>query len=78
MTECADGYDSSDHFHFADLDDGNYMPSGFFGQVAVLRHQNTANYVFVDGHVERLNWNLVKQQLNLTGSRFVNQSGRTD
>src|SRR6185369_3475684 len=72
MAECADGYVSSDHFHFADPDDGNYTPGGFFGQVGVLRHQNTANYVFVDGHAERLNWNHVKQQLNSTGSRFVN------
>jgi prepilin-type N-terminal cleavage/methylation domain-containing protein/prepilin-type processing-associated H-X9-DG protein len=76
MTECADGYVSSDHFHFADPDDGNYTPGGFFGQVGVLRHQNTANYVFVDGHAERLNWNHVKQQLNSTGSRFVNPAGK--
>jgi len=76
MSECADAYVGSDHFHFTDPDDGDYTPSGFFGQIAVLRHQNTAHYVFVDGHVERMNWTLVKQQLNLAGSRFVNPAGK--
>jgi prepilin-type N-terminal cleavage/methylation domain-containing protein/prepilin-type processing-associated H-X9-DG protein len=75
MGECADGYVSSDHFHFADPDDGGYSPASFIGQVAVQRHLNTANYVFVDGHVERLNWNLTKPKLTTPGSRFVNPAG---
>jgi prepilin-type N-terminal cleavage/methylation domain-containing protein/prepilin-type processing-associated H-X9-DG protein len=76
MTECADGYASSDHFHFGDPDDGDYSTNGFPTQVAVKRHLTTANYLLVDGHVEPLNWNIVKQKLNQTGSRFVNPAGK--
>jgi prepilin-type processing-associated H-X9-DG protein len=76
MAECADGYDKSDHFHFADPDDGGYSPSIFAGEVAVRRHQETANYLFVDGHVERRSWNSVKTILTQTGSRFVNPGGQ--
>jgi prepilin-type processing-associated H-X9-DG protein len=75
MSECADGYVSSDHFHFGDPDEGGYTPSSFAGQVAVQRHLNAANYVFVDGHVERLSWNLVKPKLTTPGLRFVNPAG---
>jgi len=71
MAECADGYANSDHFHFADPMDGDYSQAGFAAEVAAKRHQNMANYLFVDGHVERLNWALVKRNLTLTGSRFV-------
>jgi len=75
MTECHDAYASSDHFHFADPDDGGYDPSAFAAQVSVKRHFERANYVFVDGHVEQLNWNAVKLKLTETGSRFVNPAG---
>ena len=78
MTECADGYANSDHFHFAP-DDGDYSPNSFgapvTGQVAVRRHQHTANYLFAEGHVERLNWSAVKPLLTEPGSRFVNPAG---
>jgi prepilin-type N-terminal cleavage/methylation domain-containing protein/prepilin-type processing-associated H-X9-DG protein len=72
MAECADGYANSDHFHFADPDDGDYSPTGFASEVEVKRHQNAANYLFVDGHVERLSWSLVKLTLTEAGSHFVN------
>ena len=75
MAECHETYTSSDHFHFADPDDGDYSPAGFAAQVSVLRHQNSANYLFVDGHVERLAWYAVKNQLG-SGSRFVNPVGK--
>jgi prepilin-type N-terminal cleavage/methylation domain-containing protein/prepilin-type processing-associated H-X9-DG protein len=76
LAECADGYASSDHFHFADPDDGDYSTNGFPKQVEVKRHLTTANYLFVDGHVEQLTWIIVKQRLNQTGSRFVNPAGK--
>ena len=76
MAECADGYANSDHFHFADPEDGDYSPTGFAAEIAARRHQNTANYLFVDGHVERLNWSVTKTILTETGSRFVNPAGR--
>ena len=80
MAECADGYANSDHFHFADPDDGDYSPNGFGGettaQVAVRRHLNSANYLFVDWHVERLSWNRVKPRLTAQGSQFVDPAGK--
>jgi prepilin-type processing-associated H-X9-DG protein len=76
MAEAAVSYAGSDHFHFADPDDGDYSPAGFASAVEVKRHQNSANYLFVDGHVERRNWTSVKPILTQTGSRFVNPAGR--
>ena len=75
MAESAKDYAGTDHFHFADPDDGGYAPAQFAAAVDVRRHQNTANYLFVDGHVERRNWNSVKPILIQTGSRFVNPAG---
>lgn len=76
MAECADDNANSDHFHFADAEDGDYSPTGFATLIAVQRHLSTANYLFVDGHVERLTWNVVKSKLNKIGSRFVNPAGQ--
>jgi prepilin-type N-terminal cleavage/methylation domain-containing protein/prepilin-type processing-associated H-X9-DG protein len=75
MGECANGYAGSDHFHFADPVDGDYSPPGFESELAVTRHLNAACYLFVDGHVERLNWVILKPKLTRTGSRFVNPAG---
>lgn len=75
MAECHDKYTGSDHFHFSDPDDDGYSPAAFSSQVAALRHQSSANYLFVDSHVERLTWTQVRSQLG-TGSRFVNPTGR--
>ncbi len=76
MAECGDRNANSDHFHFADPEDGDYSPPSFATAIAVQRHLKSANYLLVDGHVERLNWNLVKPKLNQTGSRFVNPAGK--
>jgi prepilin-type N-terminal cleavage/methylation domain-containing protein/prepilin-type processing-associated H-X9-DG protein len=75
LPECADKYTDSDHFHFADPDEGGYGPAAFLSQVAATRHQEAANYLFVDGHVERNVWIRVKPKLTERGSRFVNPSG---
>ena len=76
MLECADNYVNSDHFHFSDPEDFDYSPSAFAGQVAVFRHLGMANYLFVDGHAEKLSkgsaYKLVAQQ----GSRFLNPVGK--
>ena len=68
----------TDHFHFADVEDGggDYSPNGFKGEVDVRRHQNTATYLFVDGHVERLSWTVIQSKLNQSGSRLVNPAGK--
>ena len=76
MAECHDNYASSDHFHFADPDDGDYSTGGFTAQIAVQRHLHGANYLFVAGHVQFLKWSLLQTDMNRTGSRFVNPSGK--
>lgn len=76
MAEAATNSGSIDHFHFADPDEGDYSPNGFKAQVDVKRHQNSANYLFVDGHVERRSWTQLELNLkNQAGSRFVNPAG---
>ena len=75
LPECADAYTSSDHFHFADPDQWGYSPTAFPAQVAVARHQNGANYLFVDGHIEKQQWKIVKRKLPELGSHFVNPGG---
>ncbi|MBI5388568.1 MAG: prepilin-type N-terminal cleavage/methylation domain-containing protein [Verrucomicrobia bacterium] len=77
MAECADGYVNSDHFHFADADDGDFSPRGFATEIAVTRHLNAANYLFVDGHVERIPWHPLQSKLVQVGSRFVNPAGHS-
>jgi prepilin-type N-terminal cleavage/methylation domain-containing protein/prepilin-type processing-associated H-X9-DG protein len=66
----------SDHFHFADPFEGGYAPPFFSAQVEVERHKKSANYLFVDGHVERLSWNAVKPKLTQIGSTFVDPAGK--
>jgi prepilin-type processing-associated H-X9-DG protein len=75
LAECADAYVNLDHFHFSPANDGDYSPLAFSGQVAIRRHLSAANYLFVDGHAQLLNWNFVRSQLTPTGSRFVNPAG---
>ena len=77
MLECADNFPvSSDHFHFSDPEEFDYSPFAFASQVAVFRHMNMANYLFVDGHAEKISkasaYKLVGQQ----GSKFLNPVGR--
>ncbi|MGZ5544562.1 MAG: type II secretion system protein [Limisphaerales bacterium] len=75
MGECKTNYTGSDHFHFADPFDGGYAPPFFSAQVDVERHKDSANYLFVDTHVERLSWNAVKSKLTQVGSTFVDPAG---
>jgi prepilin-type N-terminal cleavage/methylation domain-containing protein/prepilin-type processing-associated H-X9-DG protein len=69
---------TTDHFHFTDpdADPPAYEPTPFFFAVTVKRHLDGANYLFVDGHVERLSWPQTKNLLNLPRSRFVNPAGK--
>jgi prepilin-type processing-associated H-X9-DG protein/prepilin-type N-terminal cleavage/methylation domain-containing protein len=75
MLECDNHYENSDHFHFADPDDGDYSASGFKAQISEDRHDGKANYLFVDFHVEALSWPSVRSELTKRGSRFVKPSG---
>lgn len=77
MLECADSYASSDHFHFNDPDDPfDYLPSSFRGQVAVFRHLNAANYLFVDSHAERISQRAANKLLTTQSSPFINPLGK--
>jgi prepilin-type N-terminal cleavage/methylation domain-containing protein/prepilin-type processing-associated H-X9-DG protein len=77
MLECADNYTSSDHFHFNDPDDPfNYTPTSFKAQVAVFRHLNGANYLFVDTHAERILQPAVNKLVTTQNSRFLNPLGK--
>ena len=75
MTECADQYLNSDHFHFSPGQDGDYSPNAFQGQVGVTRHGGRANYLLVDGHVETRLWGTLRNELSRPLSRFVNPGG---
>ena len=75
MTECANNYLNSDHFHFAPLNDGDYSPNSFKGQVGVERHDQRANYLFVDVHIETRPWGTLRNELIRPRSRFVNPGG---
>jgi prepilin-type N-terminal cleavage/methylation domain-containing protein/prepilin-type processing-associated H-X9-DG protein len=73
--ECDDQYESTDHFHFADASAGGYTPDVFPTQVAVKRHQSGANYLFADGHAEKLTWIAVRKKIQTTGDRLVRPDG---
>ncbi|MCX6884563.1 MAG: prepilin-type N-terminal cleavage/methylation domain-containing protein [Verrucomicrobia bacterium] len=75
LAECDDQYEGADHFHFADASAGGYTPAVFPTQVAVQRHQAGANYLFADGHVQKLAWMKVRQQIQATSDRFVRPDG---
>ncbi|HTD67907.1 MAG TPA: H-X9-DG-CTERM domain-containing protein, partial [Candidatus Limnocylindria bacterium] len=81
MGEMSEDIVGDDHFHFVDKsraipgDATAYYPNSFLSQVNVLRHLGSANYLFVDGHVESLPWTRVKPMLKQTGSYFVKPDG---
>ena len=68
----------ADHFHFAPLAgySASYWALYFQQQVYVNRHNGGANYLFVDGHVDFVQWLIVKGQLLQPGSRFVDPVGQ--
>lgn len=75
MAEMHELFEGSDHFHFADETDGGHSPPAYAAQVAVERHRKSANYLFVDNHVESLPWIGLKTRLPQEGSRFVRPDG---
>jgi prepilin-type N-terminal cleavage/methylation domain-containing protein/prepilin-type processing-associated H-X9-DG protein len=79
MAECADKYTGSDHFHFApgpgDSWGGSFQPASFQTEVGAERHNDAANYLFVDGHIEARSWKSIRSELTRPGSRFVNPGG---
>jgi prepilin-type processing-associated H-X9-DG protein len=64
---------SSEHFHFAGGRHGasRVTPNQFKAVVNVEVHGGSANYLFVDGHVENLPWNEVQGRLCQPGANFL-------
>lgn len=77
LAETPGNYIGSDHFHFADASSGGFTPNAFAAQIAVQRHNDGANYLFADAHVERLSWPRVKALLGPPATRFVRPDGQT-
>jgi prepilin-type N-terminal cleavage/methylation domain-containing protein/prepilin-type processing-associated H-X9-DG protein len=77
LAEARGDYVGADHFHFADASSGGFTPGSFESEVAVSRHQGSANYLFADSHVERLKWQRVQMLLSPGLTRFVRPDGLT-
>ncbi len=78
VTETTGDYGSSDHFHFADASAGGFSPRAFESQVAVTRHDQRANYLYVDSHAETVAWTRVRVLLGPPITRFVRPDGQTN
>ena len=80
MAETRTNYATSDHFHLGPPSGQQHTRESaaavFHDQVDVERHINSANYLFVDGHVERLKWSVVKARIIQDRSRFMNPAGQ--
>ncbi|MEO6053538.1 MAG: H-X9-DG-CTERM domain-containing protein, partial [Chthoniobacterales bacterium] len=66
---------NSDHFHFADPD-GGHSSSAFKSEVWVELINGGCNYLFLDGHVEKLNWQNVQTKLSQPDSKFIRPDGK--
>ena len=64
---------SSEHFHFAGGRGGasRVTPNQFEASVNVEVHNGSANYLFVEGHVENLAWTEVQRRLRQPGTTFL-------
>lgn len=63
-------YAGGDHFHFADAESGA-SPAAFAVQVAVELASGEGHYLFVDGHVEAIPWEQLKQRLQQPDCNFT-------
>jgi len=75
MGESREAVRGVDHFHFAHLGRQGYQPAAFQHKVDVRRHLGGANYLFLDSHVESLQWPKVARKLQESGSHFVQPAG---
>ena len=76
FAEAREDYRAYDHFHFADARENGYSADAFADQVDVERHSGAANYLFVDGRVDGLDWSSgVKVKLVNEWSKFVHPGG---
>lgn len=64
---------TSEHMHFrGSLRNGRLTGNQFLGYVNTTCHGRGANYLFVDGRVEKLAWSEVQQRLSPQNSHFIN------
>ena len=77
MSESPETELGEDHFHFTDSRNAGYSPRAFEEQVDVRRHGGTANYLFLDAHVESLQWSRAEKKLQEIGSTFVDPQGHS-
>ncbi len=77
MTESEETLLNQDHFHFAGspADGDGYAPVAFASQVVVRRHAGSANYLFVDGHIQGIKWESVQPKLTQPQNRFIHPKG---
>jgi len=71
FAEVSPSYLNTDHFHFSVYRGGRIPAAAFAKQVAVERHDGSANYLFVDGHVETLSWKEVQRRLSNKSLPFI-------
>lgn len=64
---------SSEHLHFAGTRGGaaRLTPNQFRAEVNVEAHGTSANYLFVDGHSENVEWTEVQNRITQTDTVFV-------
>lgn len=62
---------TGEHFHFRGSPRGRVTANQFKSAVNVECHGNTANYLFVGGHVENLAWSVVQSRLGKTNNPFL-------
>ena len=76
--ETTGDFGSSDHFHFADAASGGFIPRSFSSQVAVVRHDQRANYLYADAHVAGESWPRIRLLLGPPITRFIRPDGQTN
>jgi len=64
---------ASEHFHFVGVRGGaaRVTANQFKAEVNTEAHRKSANYLFVDGHVENLLWTEVQRRLSQPNSTFL-------
>lgn len=72
FAEVADGFEGSDHFHFAS---SGFSAASLNGQIATARYRNAGVYLFLDGHVETLEQDAAAARANQAGSTFIHPGG---
>lgn len=71
FAEASEEYAKSDHFHFTNYRGAEIPEDTVRSQIAVERHSGAANYLFTDGHVEKLTWLRVFERLREPGDRIL-------